>query len=83
MRLFFQTDPVATAERWAGLATAPAIEARDDGWEIETDDLAATTAEVVDRVRTLGLKLTELRTIRPTLEQAVLDLSDRPAGAAS
>jgi ABC-2 type transport system ATP-binding protein len=84
--LVFQTDPVTTADRWTDLAAAAKVESLDGGsggWQVETDDLTATTAAVVERVRSLDVKLTELRMVRPTLEQAVLDLSDGPRGAAS
>jgi ABC-2 type transport system ATP-binding protein len=81
--LVFQTHPVTTADRWADLAAATKIEAVDGGLQIETDDLTATTAAVVERVRLLGVKLVEVRTVRPTLEQAVLDLSEAERGAKS
>jgi ABC-type multidrug transport system ATPase subunit len=71
-RLVFQTDPVLTAESLTGIAE---LEKADDGWQIETDDLTAATAAVVERVRAAGAKLVDLQTVRATLEQAVVDLS--------
>jgi ABC-2 type transport system ATP-binding protein len=70
--LVFQTDPPLPAESLAEMAGLTRV---DEGWQIETDDLSAATAAVVERVRAAGVQLVELRTVRATLEQAVLDLS--------
>lgn len=73
----FTSEPVVTAETFAGLKGFHGCAPRGDGWQLQVDSLADAVPELIVQIERQGAKLRTLSTHAATLEDLFVSLTGR------